>query len=61
MAEPQSRAEKVEQLRDEIDKRPDNAQWEVLDVGGVLEMTRKAHAELVAIAERRASQEVDET
>jgi hypothetical protein len=60
VAAPESRAEKVEELRDEVAKRPDNAQWEVFDVGEVLENTRRAHSELVTVAERRAEAGLDE-
>jgi hypothetical protein len=49
---PNSTAEKVEALRDEIDKIMDSAQWKVFGINEVLERTMRAHRELLAIYER---------
>jgi hypothetical protein len=55
-----SKSEPVALLRSEIAKRQDGADWEVFDIGQVLDMTRSAHAELLAVAEARKTEAVSE-
>jgi hypothetical protein len=56
-ADPDSTAEKVQQLSYELSSRPDNAEWYVFDVGDVLEQTKLAHNELLAIYQRASRTE----
>jgi hypothetical protein len=51
-----SKAEQVKLLRSEIKNRPNNANWDVFDVGEVLDMTRSAHRELIDVAEKKKAE-----
>jgi hypothetical protein len=44
--------EKVRRLADEEEERPQNANWEVLSIGQVLDRTKDAHKELLEAHER---------
>jgi hypothetical protein len=58
-AKPSSSAEGAILLRDEIKKNP-RAQWQVFDVGEVLDRTKAAHQELRLIYERAAKRVAEE-
>jgi hypothetical protein len=50
-AKADSVAEKVEELRDAIDKEMDSAQWKVFGINEVLDRTMRAHKELMSVYE----------
>jgi len=60
-AESDSRAEKVEALRDEISKAMESQQWTVFGLNEVLDRTMRAHKELLDIYEQAILDEPEET
>lgn len=48
-SDPDIHQEKVEQLRYELDARSDSAEWQVFDIGEVLDRAKDAHRELLDV------------
>lgn len=59
-ADPDIRQEKVEQLRYEMEARADNAEWQVFDIGEVLDRAKDAHHELLDIYNSLSAVQDDE-
>lgn len=51
---PESKAEKQKALKYQIDKHQDKSTWRVFDIGEILERTKRAHEEILAIYDNAA-------
>ena len=56
-ADPGSKAEKVRLLRNEVKKRKDGSEWDVLDLTQVLDRTRIEHKDLLEVYQRIAQED----